>query len=140
MEIKTTERKRKLIQQFHVKLKRGGMMKQKAAILESYGVGSTKDLTEEELQIAVKSFDEEADKWRKRVMAVIFSWCNEMNYEVDTRKVKRIACRASECARFNDIPTSKLINLYNGWIKKEKTMANVREFKTKLIERLETCN
>lgn len=140
MTAKVSTRKRKLIQRLHIELKQGGMMKQKPAILESFGVESSKELTEEELQLAVDSLVGEADKWRKRLIAAIFGWCNAINYEVNMEGVKAIACRAAGYERFNAIPVSRLRDLYYGWIKKSRTRVSVADFKEQVLNHLEASN
>jgi hypothetical protein len=139
-EIKLSARKKKLIQRFHIELKQNGMIKQKPDILESFGVKSTRDLSEEELQHAVDNLTGEADKWRKRLIAAIFGWCRSINYQADIDKVKAIACRASGYDNFNKIPVSRLRDLYYGWIKKSRTRVGVAEFKEQVLNHLEACN
>jgi hypothetical protein len=46
------------IRRFHAALSGAGMMKQKAVILESYGVESTKDLTDEQCAEAIERLNE----------------------------------------------------------------------------------
>ncbi|WP_346856545.1 hypothetical protein [uncultured Draconibacterium sp.] len=140
MTVKLSQRKRKLIQRFHIGLKEGGMMKQKPSILESFGVESSKELTEEELQHAIDSLTGEADKWRKRLIAAIFNWCAAINYQVDINGVKAIASRASGYKNFNAIPVSRLRDLYYGWIKKSRTRTSVADFKEQVLNHLEACN
>ena len=143
--LKVSKRKSKLIAAFHIKLKEGGMMKQKPAILESFGVQSTKELTEEELQHAVDQLTGEADKWRKRLIAAIAGWLKAVSIEKPTRDenlayIKAIACRASGYKTFNSIPVSRLRDLYYGWVKKDRTRVGVAEFKQQLLNHLEACN
>lgn len=139
-EIKLSAQKKKLIQRFHISLKKAGMMNQKPAILESFGVQSTRELTEEELQLAVDGLTGEADKWRKRLIAAIFAWCRSINYQADMDKVKAIACRASGYDNFNKIPVSRLRDLYYGWIKKNRTRVGVADFKEQVLNHLQACN
>jgi hypothetical protein len=139
-EIKLSAQKKKLIQRFHISLKQGGMMNQKPAILESFGVQSSRELTEEELQLAVDGLTGEADKWRKRLIAAIFGWCRAINYQADIDKVKAIACRASGYDNFNKIPVSRLRDLYYGWVKKSRTRVGVAEFKEQVLNHLQSCN
>ena len=140
MQIKSSEKKRKLIQLFHVELKKGGMAKQKPAILESFGVASTKDLSEAELVTAIKGITNESDLWKKRVIAVIFSWYNTLNKEVDVAYVKGTACKATGYKHFNAIPVSRLRDLYFGWSKKDRAANSIVAFKEKIIKQLEECN
>lgn len=132
--------KKRLIQHFHIALRNGGMMRQKPEILESFGVESTKDLTDEELQQAIDSLSGEADKWRKRVIAAIFGWCNHLGLGYDIKKVKAIACRATSYKRFNQIPVSRLRDLYYEFVRKSRTTVGAKNFKEEMINYIENRN
>ncbi len=140
MTTKLSNEKKKLIQRFHIALKQAGMAKQKEAMLEELGVESTRDLAEAELEQMIAALTGSGDKWRKRVMAAIFAWCRAISYEADTATVKGIACKASGYKRFNDIPVSRLRDVYYEFVRKSKTTASVREFKQQVINKLEVCN
>lgn len=135
-----SRQKKKLIIQFHATLARTGMMKQKPAILESLGVESTKDLEEAELQQVIAQLTGEGDKWRKRVIAAIFAYCKAVNLNYNIEKVKAIACRASGYKHFNDIPVSRLRDIYNEFLRKRRTTVGVAEYKSEVINYLETRN
>lgn len=135
-----SKQKRKLIIRFHVGLKNAGMMKEKPAILESFGVASTKELTEEELEVAIQSLTGEGDKWRKRVLAAIFGWCKAVNIDYNTAAVKAVACRASGYKNFNAIPVSRLRDIYYEWVRKSRTTTGVSDFKNEVLNYLESRN
>jgi hypothetical protein len=67
----------------------------------------------------------EADRWRKRVMAAIFSYCREMKREVTVNEVKAIACRAAGTKSFNRIPVDRLRSLYNAFKQRTKDLQTV---------------
>jgi len=139
-DIKLSARKKKLIQRFHIELKQNGMIKQKPAILESFGVESSRELSDEDLQHAIDGLTGEADKWRKRVIAAIFGWCKATGTEASLDYVKAIACRSTGYDNFNKIPVSRLRDQYYGWIKNSRTRASVAEFKEQVLAHLEACN
>lgn len=137
---KISEQKKKLIRRFHIALNHGGMMKQKPAILQSFGVESTKELADAELQQVIDSVTGEGDKWRKRVIAAIFGYCRTANLDYTIHGVKAIACRATGFPDFNRIPTSRLRDLYFEFVRKNKTSSGVAGFKDEVKNYLETCN
>ena len=55
---------------------------------------------------------DETDKARKRLIAVLFSFCLFKGYKADMAYVKKVACNATGCDRFNDIQPIKLRELY----------------------------
>ena len=132
--------KKKLIVKFHTTLNRHGLMKQKPAILESLGVASTKELEESELEQVIAQLTGEGDKWRKRVIAAIYGWCKAVNLQYDTKKVKAIATRASGYKHFNDIPVSRLRDIYNEFVRKSRVTVGTKEFKDEVRNYLENRN
>ncbi len=135
-----SKRKKQLIIRFHTTLNRAGMMKQKPAILESLGVESTKELEEKELEQVIAQLTGEGDKWRKRVIAAIFGWCKAINLDYNIDTVKSIACRASSCKQFNQIPVSRLRDVYYEFVRKNRTTLGVQEFKQQVKKYLESRN
>lgn len=74
-------------------------------------------------------YDEESDKMRKRVLAVICAGIEKKKYQFRSKEekveyAKRVACRAANCIRFNAIPLSKLQAIYNDWVKKNDVDVN----------------
>ena len=53
----------------------------------------------------------------------------------DIDRIKSIACRASKCKSFNDIPMEKLRAVYNAFNHYKKAMTSVREITEKLLKR-----
>lgn len=135
-----SKEKKLLIKRFHIALSNNGMMKQKPIILESFGVESTKQLDEAELQHVIDDLTGEADKWRKRVIAAIFGYSKTINMEYKTDTVKAVACRAAGHEKFNSIPVSRLRDIYFEFVRKTKTIDNSRDFKAEQIEYLKNRN
>lgn len=137
-----SQEKKDLIKQFHTVLNKNGMMHEKPQILESAGVESTKDLNEAELQELIDILSGEMDKWRKRVIAAIFNYCRDINCTYDIKKVKALAVRSAgaEYKTFNDIPKSRLRDIYNEFRKKNRVTVGSRSFKEEMITYLESRN
>lgn len=73
--------------------------------------------------------DEEADKWRKRVIAVISKWLDLRNAKFESQfhrmeYIKATACTAASCDDFNKITVGRLTDIYNEWLRKNTTIAN----------------
>ena len=60
-------------------------------------------------------------------MASIGGYLREVGYNEGPDVIKKIACRASQCKEFNDIPAEKLRALYNAFNNYKKAMINVRD-------------
>lgn len=100
----------------------------KLALMGSYGVESSKDLTNEELtQICdrlnelLNPADAKRDKMRKRVIASIGGWLRLIgkgNDDVDY--IKGVACRAAQVENFNRISLERLTTIYNMFLKRQK--------------------
>ncbi|MCM1220897.1 MAG: regulatory protein GemA [Lachnospiraceae bacterium] len=92
----------------------------KRAILQSWGVESSRDLSQHQLidicaklsaRVDEKQGTARLDKLRKQVIAAIGSWLRETGQEQNISKIKAIAQRASGYADFNKIPRERLRNL-----------------------------
>lgn len=116
---------------------------QKRAILNSWGVESSRDLDQHQLidicaklseQVNEKEGTASLDKLRKRVMAAIGGWLRESgDRESNPSKIKGIACRASGYKEFNKIPRERLRNLIATFNNKVKDMRAVDELTTALM-------
>lgn len=130
-----------LIRKFHALMNRVGMdSEDKEYILSQYGVRSTKELKPNQLIEICDVLDKmanpklmELDNLRKRVMASIGAYLREMGYQEGFEVIKKIACRASQCENFNDIPAEKLRALYNAFNHYKKAMINVRDITEKIL-------
>ncbi|MCM1311224.1 MAG: DUF1018 domain-containing protein [Bacteroides sp.] len=93
---------------------------QKRAILQSWGVESSRDLSQHQLidicaklsaQVDEKQGTAPLDKLRKQVIAAIGAWLRETGQTESLAKIKGIAERASGYGDFNKIPRERLRNL-----------------------------
>ena len=124
---------KKLLKKFHTLLGKAGIGQTgKEAILQSYRVESSRDLSAKELldicdKLAMQANPKvaEADRWRKRVIAAIFGFCNAIGKDVDMNYVKGIACRSAGFDDFNKIPVARLINIYYEFTNKAKDARRV---------------
>lgn len=104
----------------------------KAAILESCGVSSSRDLNVHELLDVCAALElqlhprlAESDKLRKRLMAAIGGWLKAMNKEQNAALIIAIACRAAKASDFNRIGDERLRSLCYAFNKKTKDLAFV---------------
>jgi hypothetical protein len=137
-----------LIKKFHILLGRTGRGEAaKEAILCSYGVTSSRDLSAAQLIEACNALDKslnpklaELDRHRKRLMASIGAWLRAMSISSNGAKIKAIACRASQRDNFNDIPLEQLRSLYAAFNKKQQDLRNVELLTTEYIDILSINN
>ena len=140
--------KKRLIKRFHTMLGHtGGGSNAKEAILHSYGVDSTRELSAAQLIEACNTLDKilnpklgELDKWRKRVIASIGGWLRVMNIQENIAKNKAIACRAAKHEDYNDIPLEQLRSLYYAFTKKQKDINTVEMITNEKIGYLTLVN
>jgi len=114
-------------------------------LIEGYGVESSKDIDNHDLmnlchtlELQLNKGAKEADALRKRVIAAIGGWLRltGKSHNIDT--IKSIACRASGYSDFNKIPTERLRNLYNCFLKKQKDMDAVERIAMELLAQSHT--
>ncbi len=93
---------------------------EKAAIAESYGVESSRDIDTHDLvnicaklsaQANQKTGTGDMDKLRKRAMAAIGQYLAKSGRKSNATVIKAIACRATGHTEFNKIPRERLRNL-----------------------------
>ena len=105
----------------------------KEALLSSYGVESSKELTDRDLIDIINKLTSkesyEADQWRKRVMASIGAWLRSQNREDNANYIKAIACQATGYSNFNKIPINRLVAVYYEFIRKYEVENSVRNIK-----------
>lgn len=128
---------RGLLKKFHTLCSVLGLTDdQKKDILSSWGVESSRDLTQHQLidicaklseQVNHKDGTASLDKLRKQVIAAIGSWLRESEQEQSIGKIKGIACRATGYSDFNKIPRERLRNLIATFNNKVKDTRSVNE-------------
>lgn len=137
--------KNKLLRSFHGACYKANMSPdEKTALLSSFDVESSADLSEAQLKyilrILEKQANPEGDKWRKRVIASIGAWLRLRNVDHDIDKIKAIACKAGGCKSFNQIPLSRLRPIYYEFLNKQKGTQGAKEAKADITKYLTLCN
>ena len=109
---------------------------EKRAIVESYGVESSRDMDTHDLinvcanlsdQANKKSGTGDLDKLRKRVMASIGSYLHSIGKKSNASIIKGIACRATGYEEFNKIPRERLRNIIATFNNKVKDKQGVND-------------
>jgi hypothetical protein len=83
---------------------------------------------------------EDANVWRKRVIAVIGAYLRNLRKRESIYEIKAIACRATQYDDFNLIPVQRLQNIYYAFLKKNKDFEMVGQVVYEDIELLITLN
>lgn len=114
-----------LIKHYHIIAKANGMTDEdKACFLEGWGVLSSTELTDDQLEracqiLARQNFMTEESKMRKRVMAAIGEYLSltvrDNQAQNATEYIKSVACRAAGCDNFNRITLDKLRAVYTSF-------------------------
>lgn len=119
----------------------------KRAMIESYGVTSSRDLDAHQLIDLCNKLEGiqrpqliDADKYRKRLIAAIFAWRKAMGDPSNMNEVKAIACRAAQVNHFNAIPLERLRSLYNAFTNKSKDMNFVEQLTAEEIAYKQSMN
>lgn len=73
--------------------------------------------------------DAECDKWRKRCIAAVCGWLDLRKAHFEKREDKvsyaiGCICRAASCNDVNLITVERLTDIYNEYLRKQKTVAN----------------
>ena len=140
---------KKLLKKFHTLLERCGIGQEgKEAILHSYGVESSRELSARELfdicdKLAMRSNEklEELNTWRKRVIAAISAYHRAMgvgiflkdykdcSYAEKGQRVRYASGTAEKAAgkEFNKIPLEQLRSLYNGFRRNGRSVETVNK-------------
>lgn len=112
---------RNILKKFHTLCSVLGLTDaEKRAIVESYGVESSRDMDTHDLidvcgklsaQASERTGSGDMDKLRKRAMAAIGGYLKAVGRESNATVIKGIACRATGHDDFNKIPRERLRNL-----------------------------
>lgn len=117
----------------------------KRAIVESYGVESSRDIDTHDLvdlcaklsaQASKQGGAGELDKLRKRVMAAIGGYLKSVGRTSNATVIKGIACRATGHDDFNKIPKERLrnlIGLFNNKVKDARSVASLTQEKKETL-------
>jgi hypothetical protein len=148
METLIDKQKKNLLKKYHTLL---GMLNidndQKLEILAQYGAESGRDLNVGDLIDLCNRLDgmlnpanAEAEAWRKRVFSSIGGWLKLTGREGSGELIKAIACRATGYATFNEIPTSRLANVYYAFKRKAADYQRVSSITEAHIESSASMN
>jgi hypothetical protein len=115
------------------------------AIMDGYGVESSKDLTIGQLNDVCNKLggrlEMDNSKWRKRVIACIFGYYEMMHKKPAMEYVVATACRAAGGYKFlNDVPREKLIAVYYAFVNKAKVLKETGEIVQEDIDMLTMQN
>jgi hypothetical protein len=142
----TTITKKQLLKTYHsICASKGLQDYEKEAILDGYHVTSSADLSERQLRDVIAKLSNgvqnEGDRWRKRVLASVGAWLEIQGKVNDKKTIVAIALRAAGgYKQFNQIPVSRLRDLYYEFLGKQKVARNVRELPDNIqeLEKLDT--
>lgn len=129
---------RNILKKFHTLCSVLGLTEaEKRAIVESYGVDSSRDMDTHDLinvcgklsqQVDARRGTGDMDKLRKRVMAAIGSYLKVTHQTSNAALIKGIACRATGHDDFNKIPRERLCNLvaaFNNKVKDAQAVSDI---------------
>lgn len=121
--------KAQLIKRLHTVVSKMGLSDdQYRAALNGFGVSSSKDLDITDLLRLIdliSTTNPDEDMWRKRCIAAIGAWLRSVNRSENIEMIKAVACRATHYNRFNQIPKSRLRDLYFEFVRKAKVSEEV---------------
>lgn len=80
-------------------------------------------------------YSEDAKMWRKRAIAAVFGFYGKINEQVTLEYVKGIICRAGSATDINQIPPTKMREIYNTWLLKQKVKNKVDNIVDKELKR-----
>lgn len=134
---------RNILKKFHTLCSVLGLTEyEKRAIIESYGVESSRDMDTHDLidvcgrlsaQANEKTGAGDMDRLRKRAMAAIGGYLRATGRQGNASLIKGIACRATGHADFNRIPRERLRNLIAAFNNKMKDARAVNEIADALL-------
>ena len=141
--------KNRLLKRFHALLGRSGgdVAAKKEAILDSYGVESSRDMDAHQLLEACASIERglnpslaKTDRLRKRLLASIGGWLRAMGKNENIELIKAIACRAANVNDFNKISDERLQSLYYAFRKKQSDLTFVDNLTRQELDYLISMN
>jgi hypothetical protein len=129
--MKTETLNKKLIARLHMLAKQAGMNDDdyRDYLYNNYQVTTSTLLTTAQLREACnclqKIIDNEANTWRRRVMAAIGAYLRRQHLNENAQYIKAIACRAADCSDFNTIPVARLRAIYYEFVRRNKITENI---------------
>jgi len=131
MKNKATTDNRNLIARLHMLAKQVGMSDDdyRDYLYNNYHVTTSTLLSNAQLEEACnclqKIIGNEANAWRRRVMAAIGAYLRKLHLTENEHYIKAIACRAAGYSKFNDIPVSRLRAIYYEFVRRNKIAEQV---------------
>ena len=128
---------RDLIRKYHAVAASAGLSEsERHAILSSYGVESSRDLTQHQLIDVIatisSNLNEHQDRLRKRLIASIGRYLRTAGYEENIDTIKATAVRASGYDSFNKIPPERMRSLIFAFNHKTRDLESVAEITEEL--------
>ena len=131
---------RDLIRKYHAVAASAGLSEsERYAILSSYGVESSRDLTQHQLIDVIatisSNLNEHQDRLRKRLIASIGRYLRTAGYEENIETIKATAVRASGYDSFNKIPPERMRSLIFAFNHKVRDLESVDEITQELQQK-----
>lgn len=128
---------RDLIRKYHAVAASAGLSEsERYAILSSYGVESSRDLTQHQLIDVIatisSNLNEHQDRLRKRLIASIGRYLRTAGYAENIDTIKATAVRASGYDSFNKIPPERMRSLIFAFNHKVRDLESVNEITEEL--------
>lgn len=128
---------RDLIRKYHAVAAAAGLSEsERHAILSSYGVESSRDLTQHQLIDVIATISSNLnvhqDRLRKRLIACIGRYLRTAGYEENIDTIKATAVRASGYDSFNKIPPERMRSLIFAFNHKVRDLESVNEITEEL--------
>jgi hypothetical protein len=129
---------RDLIRKYHAVAHEAGLGEaEKRAILESYGVTSSRDLSQHQLIDVIagisSKMDEHKDRLRKRLIAAVGRYLRTIGYNENIITIKSVVEQAAGCP-FNRIPPERIRSLIFAFNNKVKDLERVDEITKEVLK------
>ncbi|WP_297163628.1 hypothetical protein [uncultured Porphyromonas sp.] len=131
---------RDLIRKYHAVAASAGLSEsERHAILSSYGVESSRDLTQHQLIDVIatisSNLNAHQDRLRKRLIASIGRYLRTAGYDENIVTIKATAVRASGYDSFNKIPPERMRSLIFAFNHKTRDLESVNEITQELQQK-----
>ena len=131
---------RNLIRKYHAVAASAGLSEsERHAILSSYGVESSRDLTQHQLIDVIatisSNLNAHQDRLRKRLIASIGRYLRTAGYDENIVTIKATAVRASGYDSFNKIPPERMRSLIFAFNHKTRDLESVNEITQELQQK-----
>lgn len=129
---------RDLIRKYHAVAASAGLSESdRQVLLSSYGVESSRDLTQHQLVDLIATIslhmNRPKDRMRKRLIASIGRYLRTAGYEETIETIKATAVRASGCKSFNCIPPERMRSLIFAFQHKARDLERLERLTAELL-------